>query len=130
MLRLLKYGFIEDYAEGRYFNTPDHLNETYDAVIIGAGGHGLACAYYLAKDHGITNVAVIEKDYIGGGNTGRNTEIVRSNYLWDESAALYEFSLKLWQNLSQELNFNLMYSKRGVISLGHSLQEMRDISRQ
>jgi sarcosine oxidase subunit beta len=102
----------------------------YDVVIIGGGGHGLATAYYLAKEHKITNVAVIEKGYIGGGNTGRNTEIVRSNYLWDEAAQLYEFSLKLWQNLSSELNFNLMYSKKGVLNLGHSLQDMRDISRR
>ena len=99
-------------------------------IIVGGGGHGLATAYYLAKEHGITNVAVLEKDHVGAGNTGRNTEVVRSNYLWDESAHLYEFSLKLWQNLSQDLNFNLMYSQRGVLSLGHSLQEMRDISRR
>jgi sarcosine oxidase subunit beta len=102
----------------------------YDVVIIGGGGHGLATAYYLAKEHGITNIAVLEKGYVGGGNTGRNTEIVRSNYLWDQAAHLYEFSLKLWQGLSRELNFNVMYSKRGVLSLGHSLQEMRDIARR
>ena len=80
-LRLLKYAFIEDYAEPRYFNTPDTLGDSYDVVVIGAGGHGLACAYYLARDHGINNVAVLEKGYIGGGNTGRNTTIIRSNYL-------------------------------------------------
>ncbi len=102
----------------------------YDVVIVGGGGHGLATAYYLAKEHGVTNVAVLEKGYLGGGNTGRNTEVVRSNYLWDEAAHLYEFSLKLWQDLSRDLNFNLMYSKRGVLSLGHSLQEMRDIARR
>jgi sarcosine oxidase subunit beta len=84
----------------------------------------------LAKNHGIKDIAVIEKDYIGGGNSGRNTEVVRSNYLWDDAAKLYEFSLKLWQNLSSELNFNVMYTKKGVLSLGHSLQEMRDISRR
>ena len=77
----------------------------------GAGGHGLATAYYLAKEHGVTDVAVLEKGYVGGGNTGRNTEVVRSNYLWDEAAHLYEFSLKLWDGLSRDLNFNLMYSK-------------------
>ena len=113
----------------RAWRSPEPKPE-YDVIIVGGGGHGLATAYYLAKEHGITNVAVLEKDHVGAGNTGRNTEVVRSNYLWDESAALYEFSLKLWQDLSQELNFNLMYSKRGVISLGHSLQEMRDISRR
>ena len=102
----------------------------YDVVIVGAGGHGLATAYYLAKVHGITDVAVLEKGYVGGGNTGRNTEVVRSNYLWDEAAHLYEFSLKLWEGLSLDLNFNLMYSKRGLLSLGHSLQEMRDIARR
>ena len=104
--------------------------QAYDVVVVGAGGHGLATAYYLAKEHGISNVAVVEKGYVGGGNTGRNTEIVRSNYLWDESAYLYEFSLKMWASLSQELNFNLMYSRCGVLSLGHSLQEMRDVARR
>ena len=102
----------------------------YDVVIVGGGGHGLATAYYLAKNHNISNIAVIEKNYIGSGNTGRNTEVVRSNYLWDEAAHLYEFSLKLWENLSNELNFNVMFSQRGVLSLGHSLQEMRDINRR
>ena len=102
----------------------------YQVVIVGGGGHGLATAYYLAREHGITDVAVLEKGYVGGGNTGRNTEVVRSNYLWDEAARLYEFSLKLWEDLSRELNFNLMYSKRGLLSLGHSHQEMREIARR
>lgn len=102
----------------------------YKAIVIGGGGHGLATAYYLAKEHGITDVAVLEKGWIGGGNTGRNTTIVRSNYLWDEAAHLYEHALKLWEGLSQELNFNVMFSQRGVLNLGHSLQEMRDISRR
>src|SRR5438045_6018865 len=84
----------------------------YDAVIVGGGGHGLATAYYLASVHGITNVAVLEKGWLGGGNTGRNTTIVRSNYLWDESAAIYEHALKLWEGLSAELNFNVMLSQR------------------
>jgi sarcosine oxidase subunit beta len=99
----------------------------YDVIIIGGGGHGLATAYYLAKDHGIKNIAVLEKGWIGGGNTGRNTTIVRSNYLWDESAHLYEMSMKLWEGLSQDLNYNVMFSQRGVYNLGHTLQDMRDI---
>lgn len=102
----------------------------YDVIIIGAGGHGLATAYYLAKEHGITNVAVIEKGWLGGGNIARNTTIVRSNYLYDESAAIYEKSLKLWEGLAQDLNYNLMFSQRGVYNLGHTLQEMRDIHRR
>jgi len=102
----------------------------YDVIIVGGGGHGLATAYYLAKEHGITNVAVLEKGWLGGGNTGRNTTIVRSNYLWDEAAHLYELSLKLWEGLSQDLNYNVMFSQRGVLNLGHSLQDMRDIHRR
>ena len=102
----------------------------YDAIIIGGGGHGLATAYYLAKEHGVSNVAVLEKGWIGGGNTGRNTTIVRSNYLWDESAHLYEKAMQLWEGLSQELNFNVMFSQRGVMNLGHNLQDMRDIERR
>ena len=102
----------------------------YDVIVIGGGGHGLATAYYLASVHGVRNVAVLEKGWIGGGNTGRNTTIVRSNYLWTEAAALYEKSLQLWEGLSQELNFNVMFSQRGVYNLGHSLQDMRDIERR
>jgi len=102
----------------------------YEVIIVGGGGHGLATAYYLAREHGIRNVAVLEKGWIGGGNTGRNTTIVRSNYLWDEAAHLYEKSLKLWEGLSQELNFNVMFSQRGVFNLGHSLQDMREIRRR
>ena len=97
---------------------------------MGGGGHGLATAYYLAKVHGVTDVAVVEKGYLGGGNTGRNTTIVRSNYLRDEAAHLYEFALKLWEGLSAELNFNVMFSPRGVLNLGHTLQDMRDIERR
>ena len=92
----------------------------YDAVIVGGGGHGLASANYLAREHGVTNVAVLEKGYIGGGNTGRNTTIVRSNYHLDANAHFYEFSLKLWESLARELNFNVMYSARGVLNLVHS----------
>ena len=102
----------------------------YDVIIVGGGGHGLATAYYLAKEHGITNVAVLEKGYLGGGNTARNTTIVRSNYLWDESSKLYDHALDLWYGLSQELNYNVMFSSRGVLNLGHNLQDMRDIERR
>jgi sarcosine oxidase subunit beta len=102
----------------------------YDVVIVGGGGHGLATAYYLAKEHNITNIAVVEKGYLGGGNTARNTTIVRSNYLWDESAHLYEHAMKLWEGLSQDLNYNVMFSQRGVLNLGHTLQDMRDIQRR
>ncbi len=102
----------------------------YDVVIIGGGGHGLATAYYLAKEHGITNVAVVEKGWIGGGNTGRNTTIIRSNYLWDESAALYEKSLQLYEGLSQELNYNIMLSQRGVLNLAHTEHDLKEMSRR
>ncbi len=103
---------------------------SYDVVIVGGGGHGLATAYYLAKIHGIRNVAVIERGWLGGGNTGRNTTIVRSNYLWDESAGLYEHAMKLWEGLSQELNYNVMFSQRGVMNLAHNQQDLRDIARR
>ena len=104
--------------------------KSYDAIIVGGGGHGLATAYYLARDHGLRNVAVLEKGWIGGGNTGRNTSIVRSNYLWTEASLLYEKSLQLWEGLSRDLNYNVMFSQRGVYNLGHSLQDMRDIERR
>ena len=102
----------------------------YHVVIIGGGGHGLATAYYLAKEHGIRDVAVLEKGAIGLGNTGRNTTIIRSNYLWDESARIYEHSLKLWEGLSAELNFNLMLSQRGVLNLAHTLADVREGGRR
>jgi methylglutamate dehydrogenase subunit A len=98
--------------------------KSYDVVIIGGGGHGLATAYYLAKEHGIRNIAVLEKGWLGGGNTGRNTTIVRSNYHLDPNAHFYEFSLKLWERLSRELNFNVMYSARGVLNLVHTPAEI------
>jgi sarcosine oxidase subunit beta len=104
-------------------------NAAYDVIIIGGGGHGLATAYYLARDHGITNVAVLEKGWIGGGNTGRNTTIIRSNYLQDESAAIYEHALKLWEGLSLDLNYNVMYSPRGVMMLAHSVHDMQVLQR-
>jgi len=102
----------------------------YDVVIIGGGGHGLATAYYLAKEHGITDVAVLEKGAIGLGNTGRNTTIIRSNYLWDASARIYEHSLQLWEGLSAELNFNVMLSQRGVLNLAHSEADIREGTRR
>jgi sarcosine oxidase, subunit beta len=101
----------------------------YDVVIVGAGGHGLGAAYYLAKEHGITNVAVIEKGWLGGGNTGRNTTIIRSNYLYDESAMLFEHAMKLWEGLSQELNYNVMFSQRGVMMLAHSVHDVQSFKR-
>ncbi len=97
----------------------------YDAVICGGGGHGLGTAYYLAAEHGLERVAVLEKSWIGGGNTGRNTTIIRSNYLFDESAALYDHALKLWESLSQVLNYNVMFSPRGVMVLAHSVHDVQ-----
>jgi sarcosine oxidase subunit beta len=101
----------------------------YDVVIVGAGGHGLATAYYLAKEHGVRNVAVLEKGWLGGGNTGRNTTIIRSNYLFDESAALYDHAVKLWEGLTQELNYNIMFSQRGVMMLAHNVHDVQVFKR-
>ncbi|WBU53071.1 sarcosine oxidase subunit beta family protein [Paracoccus sp. SCSIO 75233] len=101
----------------------------YDVVIVGAGGHGLGAAYYLAKQHGLTNIAVIDKGWLGGGNTGRNTTIIRSNYLYDESARLYDHSVDLWEGLSQELNYNVMYSRRGVLMLAHNVHDVQSAQR-
>jgi sarcosine oxidase subunit beta len=101
----------------------------YQVLIIGGGGHGLATAYYLARNHGIRDVAVLERGWLGGGNTGRNTTIVRSNYLFPESARLYDFSLKLYESLSRELNFNIMLSQRGLILLAHSRHDLDSMAR-
>jgi sarcosine oxidase subunit beta len=115
---------------------PEHLwrnpepKHAYEVVIIGAGGHGLATAYYLAKHHGITDVAVLERGWLAGGNMARNTTVIRSNYLWDESAAIYEHSLKLWEGLSEELDYDLLFSQRGVLGLAHSPGEVREARRR
>ena len=101
----------------------------YDAVIIGAGGHGLGAAYYLAKQHGLTNIAVLDKGWLGGGNTGRNTTIIRSNYLFQESSSLYDHAVKMWEGLSQELNYNVMYSPRGVLMLAHTVHDIQVFKR-
>ena len=108
----------------RAWKSPAPRDE-YDIVIVGAGGHGWATAYYLAKNHGITNVAVLEKSWLGGGNTGRNTTIIRSNYLQDESAAIFELSRTLYEGLSQDLNYNIMFSPRGVLMLAQTEHELR-----
>jgi sarcosine oxidase subunit beta len=104
--------------------------KSYDIIIVGGGGHGLGTAYYLAKEHGFKNIAVIEKGWLGCGNTGRNTTIIRSNYLWDESALLYDHSLKLWENLSEDLNYNVMFSQRGVLNLAHNEHDIKEIKRR
>jgi sarcosine oxidase subunit beta len=101
----------------------------YDAIIVGGGGHGLAAAYYLAAEHRLTRVAVVEKGWIGGGNTGRNTTIIRSNYLFDESAQLYDHALRMWRDLSQVLNYNVMFSPRGVMMLAHTVHDVQVFKR-
>ena len=111
------------------WRTPEP-KKTYDVVIVGGGGHGLATAHYLAKNHGITNVAVLERGWLAGGNMARNTTIIRSNYLWDESAAIYEFSLKEWERLPGELDYDFLFSQRGVLNLAHTLQDVRDSIRR
>ncbi len=110
------------------WRSPEPKSE-YDVVIVGAGGHGLATAYYLAKEHGVTNVAILDKGWLGGGNTGRNTTIIRSNYLQPESIAIYELSRSLYEGLSQELNFNIMFSPRGLLNLCLTEHELRVFKR-
>lgn len=119
---LLKYGLRKDYPfeQGADLPGPTELKSSYDVVIIGGGGHGVATAYYLAKYHGITNVAVLEKAYLGGGNTARNTAVIRSNYLTSEGVRFYSESLKLFKRLSNEFDFNIMYSERGQLTLAHT----------
>jgi len=103
---------------------------SYDAVVVGGGGHGLATAYYLAKNHGLTDIAVLEKGWLAGGNMARNTTIIRSNYLWDESSAMYEFALKLWEGLPEELDYDFLFSQRGVLNLAHTLGDVRESVRR
>ena len=124
-LALLKYGFSRNYPAERHFPARPELKPRYDVVIIGGGGHGLAAAYYLARDYGITNVAVIEKGYLAGGNTARNTAIIRSNYLTPEGVRFYEESLSLYRALSEEFEFNILYSERGHFTLAHTDAAMR-----
>jgi len=128
-IALLRHALSGNERWPRLWRDPDPKPD-YDVVIVGGGGHGLATAFYLAKEHGIARTAVLEKGWLGGGNTGRNTTIVRSNYLCRESAALYEHSLKLWEGLSQELNFNVMLSQRGVLNLAHTLGDVRESRRR
>jgi sarcosine oxidase subunit beta len=127
-LSLLRAGLGGHAVWQRQWRSPEP-KPSYDVIIVGAGGHGLATAFYLAKEHGITNVAVVERGWLGGGNTGRNTTIIRSNYLFDESARLYEHALKLWEGLSQELNYNVMYSPRGVLMLAHNIHDVQSFKR-
>jgi len=102
----------------------------YDVVIVGGGGHGLATAHYLVKNHGITNIAVIEQGWLAGGNMARNTTIIRSNYLWDQSTAIYEYALQLWEELEDDLEYPILFSQRGVLNLAHTLQDVRDSHRR
>ncbi|MDH3692589.1 MAG: FAD-dependent oxidoreductase [Gammaproteobacteria bacterium] len=122
---LLKYGLATKYPARRHFTARKDLNPHYDVVIIGGGGHGLATAYYLAKEHGIRNVAVLEKGYLGGGNTARNTAVIRANYLTPEGVTFYHESLKLFHTLSNEFDYNVMFSERGQLTLAHTDSTIR-----
>ena len=103
---------------------------SYDVIVVGGGGHGLSTAYYLAKEHGMANVAVLEKGWLGSGNVGRNTTIVRSNYLLPDSIRFYEHSMRLWEELSHDLNYNVMFSQRGILNLAHTPAQADDYIRR
>ena len=124
-LQLIKQGLGLTPPIQRHLPARQPLKPSYDVVIIGAGGHGLAAAYYLAKYHGITDVAVLDKSYLAGGNTARNTAIVRSNYLTEEGVRFYDESLRLFQDLSHELDYNILYSERGHLTLAHTDAALR-----
>src|SRR5271155_360271 len=126
---LLRNGMSYHENWERQWKSPEPKQD-YDVVIVGGGGHGLATAYYLAKEFGITRVAVLEKGWLGGGNTGRNTTIIRSNYLPQESAALYDHAVTLWEGLSRDLNFNVMFSPRGLLHLAHHVHDLQEIGRR
>ena len=123
--RLLRFALSRRYPEPRMFGAPARLKPSYDVVVIGGGGHGLATAYYLATEHGIHDVCVLEQDYVGGGGTGRNTAIVRANYLTPEGVAFYDKSVRLFQDLSRRLDFNIFYTERGHLTLAHSPASLR-----
>ena len=123
--QLLRFALSRAHPEPRMFRPPERLKSSYDVVIVGAGGHGLAAAYYLARDHGITDIAVLEKGYIGGGNTGRNTTIIRSNYLTPEGVKFYDESVRLYQDLADDFDLNLFHSTRGHLTLAHTDAAMR-----
>src|SRR4051794_21863554 len=124
-LGLLRYGLARRYPARRFFPEPRDLKPSYDVVIIGGGGHGLAAAYYLARDHGVTDVAVLERGWLAGGNTARNTTIVRSNYLTPEGVRFYDESVRLFEDLSSDLDINLLYSNRGHLTLAHTDAALR-----